>query len=166
MWSQQTSVEIWKPNTFNICPCCNRPNEDILHITTCYDEGRSILFNQMVDELEEWLLSKFTPLRLTESICLYLRGRNKVTMTRLCPHGSPYHHLALIHDRLGWHSFLEGRISSALVQEMHVHLSSTPARFGAIDWAKGLVNWLILITHRRNGSIEIVWFTTLLKDVH
>ena len=70
-------------------------------------------------------------------------------MTRLWPYGSPYHHLALIHDRLGWRCFLEGRLSTALLQEMHVHLSSTPARFGALDWAKGLANWLIRITHRQ-----------------
>ena len=70
-------------------------------------------------------------------------------MTDLAPRGSAYHSFAVIHDRLGWRSFLEGRISTVLVHEMHQHLATTPARINASDWAKGLVNFLLRITHRQ-----------------
>ena len=36
-----------------------------------------------------------------------------------------------------------------LVQEMHVHLSTTPSRIGALDWAAGLVEQLIKLVHRQ-----------------
>lgn len=44
---------------------------------------------------------------------------------------------------------MEGRISTILVHEMHSHLSSTPSRLRAVDWARGLVNHLFLLMHRQ-----------------
>jgi hypothetical protein len=67
----------------------------------------------------------------------------------LAPYGTRFHAFALIHDRLGWCSFLEGRISTILVQEMHFHLTHTRSLLSAIDWAKQLVNHLVRITHRQ-----------------
>lgn len=139
----------WDPKVKNYCPSCKCLNEDIRHITTCRDEGRSQIFNAMVDELQEWLEMNYTPVSLSHAICTYLKGHGSIEMTRLLPYGSKYHSYALVHDRLGWRSFLEGRISITLAHEMHTHLSVTTARIGAADWAKGLVNWLIRITHRQ-----------------
>jgi hypothetical protein len=70
-------------------------------------------------------------------------------MTNIIPQNHTYHALAIAHDRLGWRSFLEGRILTIMVQEMHYHLAATPSLIGAADWAKGLVNHLIRITHRQ-----------------
>ena len=139
----------WDPQVKNRCPCCKRLNENIYHITTCPDPGRVLLFRQMVDELETWLDSHYTPFHLTDCICTYLRGRNTVQMVDLAPRGSPLHSMAVLHDRLGWRSFLEGRISTVLIQEMHIHLANSPARIGVSDWARGFVNFLLRITHRQ-----------------
>ena len=139
----------WQEETQNRCPCCKRLNENIYHLTTCSDPGRVALFRQMIDDLEDWLDSHYTPSDLTTCLCLYLRGRNTVQMTDLAPRGTTYHSFALIHDRLGWRSFLEGRISTILVQEMHQHLATTPTRINAGNWAKGLVNFLLRITHHQ-----------------
>ena len=68
-------------------------------------------------------------------------------MQSIVPYRSWFHLMALMHDRLGWRSFPEGRISTVLVQEMHMRLSTTLSLIGAADWAKGLVNHLICITH-------------------
>ena len=122
----------WQAETQNRCPCCKRLNENIYHLTTCSDPGRMTLFRQMVDDLEDWLDSHYTPSDLTTCLCSYLRGRNTVQMTDLAPRGSAYHSFAVIHDRLGWRSFLEGRISTVLVHEMHQHLATTPARINAL----------------------------------
>jgi hypothetical protein len=139
----------WKEGVTNHCPCCKRHNEDILHLTTCQDVGRTTIFNEMVDKLGDWLDNNHTPEDLTFFICKYLKGRDRLLMTNIIPHNHKYHALAIAHDRLGWRSFLEGRISTILVQEMHYHLASTPSLIGAADWAKGLVNHLIRITHRQ-----------------
>jgi hypothetical protein len=139
----------WEPGVTNHCPCCHRFNEDIYHITTCTDAGRTTIFNQMVDELGSWLEDNHTPPDLTEMIVLYLRGRNTVKMQDLIHYTSRYHPVAVLHDQLGWRSFLEGRISTLLVQEMHNHLAGTSSLISAVDWAKGLVNHLIRITHRQ-----------------
>jgi hypothetical protein len=103
----------------------------------------------MVDELGGWLEDNHTPPELTEMIVLYLRGRNTVKMQDLAHYTLKYHALAVLHDQLGWRSFLEGWISTLLVQEMHNHLAGTSSLISAVDWAKGLVNHLIRITHRQ-----------------
>jgi hypothetical protein len=139
----------WKEGVTNHCPCCKKHNEDIHHLTTCPDSGRTLVFNEMVDKLGDWLETNHTPEDLTHFICKYLKGRDRLLMTNIVPYRHKYHALAVAHDRLGWRSFLEGRISTVLVQEMHYHLASTPSLIGAADWAKGLVNHLIRITHRQ-----------------
>ena len=139
----------WDPSVTNHCPCCGRHNEDIYHITTCNDPGRTEIFLTMVEELGEWLDLHNTPPFLRRAICQYLRHRNTKSMTQFIPYGTPFHAFAQVHDRLGWRSFLEGRIPTVLVQEMHSHLSTTASHLSGVDWAKGLVNFLFRITHRQ-----------------
>ena len=103
----------------------------------------------MVDELVLWLEDNHTPDELVSYFSIYLKARGRRLMQNIVPSRSRFHALALMHDRLGWRSFLEGRISTVLVHEMHVHLSCTSSLIGAADWAKGLVNHLIRITHRQ-----------------
>jgi hypothetical protein len=122
------------------------------------DEGRTLIFNQMVDELEDWMYDNYTPHDLADAIVEYLRGRSNVSMCSLLPYGHRLHSFATLHDRLGWRSFLEGRISTLLVQEMHFHLSDSPSLISAIDWSKKFVNFLLRITHRqwsfRNSVVQ------------
>ena len=59
--------------------------------------------------------------------------------------------MAHAHDRLGWRSFLEGRISKVLVQEMHNHLQNSTTRYTATYWACEFSSRLILITHHQWG---------------
>jgi hypothetical protein len=54
-----------------------------------------------------------------------------------------------VHDRLGWRSFLEGRISKILVQEMHNHLQNSTSRYTATYWARESASRLILLTHHQ-----------------
>jgi hypothetical protein len=91
------------------------------------DEGRTLISNQMVDELEDWMYDNYTPHDLADDIVEYLRGKSNVSMRSLLSYGHRLHSFATLHDRLGWRSFLEGRISTLLVQEMHFHLSNTPS---------------------------------------
>jgi hypothetical protein len=57
--------------------------------------------------------------------------------------------MANIHDRLGWRSFLEGRISKILVQEMQNHLQNSSSRYTATFWAREFASRLILLTHHQ-----------------
>ena len=68
----------------------------------------------------------------------------------LSPH-SNYSAMAIAHDRLGWRSFLEGRISKVLVQDMHNHLQNSTTCYTASFWAREFSSRLILITHHQWG---------------
>lgn len=78
-------------------------------------------------------------------------------------------HLLLIIWDVGWQCLLEGRIPTLLVQEMHNHLSNTPSRLGAIDWAASFVERLLRITHRQwQYRNSVVHFTVdgLTREEH
>jgi hypothetical protein len=55
----------WKEGVTNHCPCCERHNEDIHQLTTCQDICRTTIFNEMVDNLGDWLDDNHTPEDLT-----------------------------------------------------------------------------------------------------
>ena len=112
----------WDKTVKNICPCCKRPNETVLHITKCTDPGRTKLFNKNVDELCVWRSKHDTPPELTHLIISYLLHRSTKPMSSFLSSYSINTAMAMAHDRLGWCSFLEGRISKILVQAMHDHL--------------------------------------------
>jgi hypothetical protein len=66
----------------------------------------------------------------------------------LSPH-STYSAMANVHDRLGWRSFLEGRISKVLVQVMHNHLLNSSSCYTATYWAREFSARLVLLTHHQ-----------------
>jgi hypothetical protein len=142
-------LSYWKMGVRDICPSCKYPGETIMHITRCPEVGRTIILNEMVAELETSMSDNYTPYTVTAMISTYLRHRGTASMSsRLAPH-SHFFALASTFDHLGWRCLLEGRIPTLLVQEMHNHLSNTPSRIGALDWAAGFVERLLRITHRQ-----------------
>jgi hypothetical protein len=70
-------------------------------------------------------------------------------MTSFLSSHSTYSAMANIHDRLGWRSFLEGRISKILVQEMQNHLQNSSSCYTATFWARKFASRLILLTHHQ-----------------
>lgn len=79
-------------------------------------------------------------------------------MTNIIPHNHKYHALAVVHDhdRLGWQSFLEGRISTIMVQEMHYHQQIGPK--GLLTTASELPT--------ANGSTVMTSITTPSKGAY
>jgi len=62
----------WNKSIKNKCPSCNKPNEDTEHITRCTDPTRTFLYNEGVQELQEWLQQNHTPHDITTLYTAYL----------------------------------------------------------------------------------------------
>ena len=102
-----------------------------------------------VQTLVEWLDSQQTDPILTLLIRQYLLACGTATMTSLCPTSSTYYVLAEHQDALGFHNFIEGRISCLFRPARQWDISQRRLRKHAPSWCSGLVLRLTQIVHRQ-----------------
>ena len=110
------------PNTDTRCPNCLALDERASHLCICPDEGRTRLFIEDVNKLEEWLTTNNnTNAELAYWLPKYIlyRGTKKFTDMGLV---SPrMRAIATSQDTIGWHNFMEGRVSNKLYLTQHLH---------------------------------------------
>jgi hypothetical protein len=84
-----------------------------MHICRCLDLGHNEIFWISVGELTSWLIETLGKHRVALTVVMYLLARGKATMSS-CVHGVNFDLITLSvqTNRLGWDSFLEGRLSS------------------------------------------------------
>ena len=133
--------------TKNQCPSCGCPNENTTHITRCLDPGRSITFIKNVNSIKDWLTTQKTGPQITSCITQYLLAGGRTSMTAITRNMPALQSLANHHDRLGWDSFLEGRICCKWVKLRHQEIEATNLRTTADFWACGLMSRLLQLTH-------------------
>ncbi len=79
----------------------------------CPDAGRRDIFKESVKELLKWMKNEQTKAKLSKLICDYLNHHGKKTMQSLLHSpNSQYKTAAMIHNKLSWDNFLEGRIAA------------------------------------------------------
>jgi hypothetical protein len=149
----------WNKTIKNKCPSCNKPNEDTEHITRCTDPTRTFLYNEGVQELQEWLQQNHTPHDITTLYTAYLLGRGNSTMASQVSESSPLYAIAKIQDSIGFDNLLVGRLPKALLTHISPHHNSLNRRGVSPEiWAKKFSTQLILFTHKqwthRNGVVH------------
>jgi len=107
-----------KQRVHDNCPCCNAPQEHLVHILTCpHPEVRTITSDLLI-ELEAWLTQEdtypsLTPI-LVASIRSWLLDLYGDEPAFLWP--SPHLREAIIdQQQLGWYAFLMGFIATPIV---------------------------------------------------
>ena len=131
------------------CPNCGFHPERSRHIPYCPDSGRTATYQLSVQRLVEWLDLQRTDPELTLLLRQYLLARGRSPMSTFCPPGSSYSVLADAQDRLGFHNFIEGRISVQFKSARQWDISRRRLRKHAPHWCNGLVLRLTQITHRQ-----------------
>ena len=133
----------------NTCPSCGDPIESSKHINRCRDVGRTDMFEHSVRDLFAWMSQHHMDPELIVIIKKYLLGRGEVTMTDCLTLPSKFTLLAEFQDKLGWDNFLEGRITSLMVEEQRLHITQCGTVFTADSWATNMIERLLGITHRQ-----------------
>ena len=133
----------------NVCPSCGCPDEATSHITRCRDSGRTRVFTESVLDLVQWMRDQQTSGEIIYLFQAYLLARGTRTMTSLLRSGSKLGVEAKYHDRLGWDSFLEGRVCALWVECRSAHIRSEKQIRSADLWAHGLMRRLLQITHEQ-----------------
>ena len=131
------------------CPCCHSPDirETTRHQARCLDPERIILWNDSVDELNQWLTKKDTEPNIQILIIGYLRGRGEVELQSILNLPVRFLELAMEQDTIGWDNFTEGKISCVFRKLQHEYLVSIDSRKTALQWTSQLISKLLLLVH-------------------
>ena len=132
-----------------LCLCCHKAVEDARHITRCSDRTRRKMLVVSVERVLEVLACGGADPELMDIVEEYLLAQGRKRFVD-CIHTeeSPYNLLARIQDRLGWDSFVEGRISVLFRDTMKEHADRTGI-VSVQKWGYDVVEALIQVTHRQ-----------------
>ncbi len=143
----------------NRCPSCGCFDESTKHITRCRHPGRSSVFAESIESLDQWMRCQDTNPEVVYLFRTFLLGRGTRTMTSILRPGSRLRLVAQHHDRLGWDNFLEGRICALWVELRARDLKERKLEQSADHWARGLMRRLLEIVHQqwlyRNATVHM-----------
>ena len=130
------------------CPNCLIGPERHTHLNRCLDDGRSQLFTEAIDELNDWLAKyQKTDAELRYWLIKFLLFRGERTMTSLGSMSDAVTEIAIDIDVIGWVDLLHGRIPSSLKRFQHSYCAAIGSRMNGADWAKAFVLKLLNISH-------------------
>lgn len=129
------------------CPNCGIPGERACHLNLCPDAGRTQLFREGVDELQQWMDRTPTHHELAEWIPRYVGNRGRVLFTALGPLSYDMQCIAEEQDDIGWDKFLEGRITRRIGLLQEVFLQESPTKLTLRRWMSQFITRLLNISH-------------------
>ena len=130
------------------CPNCLIGPERSTHLNWCMDEGRSLLFDEEIDDLEDWLSkNEKTDVELRYWLIKFLRFQGEKTMCSLGQMSPLARLIAEEINQIGWTDFFHGRIPCSLRNFQQDYCASINSRMNGKDWAKALIARLLNISH-------------------
>ena len=108
--------------------------------------------------LAEWLVETDMDDELAEGLLDYVIGGGKVNLQDILDDDSQYQDYAKVHDRLGWDSFLEGRISTALLEIQKVCLFRAGSYWKIKAWSRHLIHTICSASLTGSGCITTQGF--------
>lgn len=130
------------------CPNCLRGPERSSHLNHCLDDGRSLLFTEAVEDLNEWMAkNQRTDAELRYWLIKFLLFRGERSMSSLGDMSPAVKTVASGIDSIGWDDLLHGRIPISLLTFQHSYCASLGNRMNGADWAKAFVIKLLDISH-------------------
>ena len=129
------------------CPNCGE-RENSKHLYQCPDEDRTAYLKEKTDELEAWLHKDGkTDCEIAYWIPKFIRCRGVNNMEDLGKMSEGMKMLAVSQDIIGWHNFMEGRISRHFYNIQCVHLAMSSSYLNGKDWTKQCIDRILRITH-------------------
>ena len=160
----------------SFCPNCRRVTEDHTHLNVCLDPGRTKHFMESVTKLEDWMESVETDPELIDWVISFLRSRGNLALLKEA-FSPTIQRLAHSQLRIGWHHFLEGKISEVFRAVQQVHLVQTVSDQMVDTWLSSFISHLLEISHgqwiyrcttvhhRSRGSQELENKNRLLQEI-
>lgn len=133
-----------------VCPNCKAVRERSTHLNVCRDIGRTALFDESVDRVEQWMGQRGR----TEPEMAFWLG--KILRLRGSTAEIPWHRMsdgvrAVMEDVLtiGWTELLHGKIPISMTEWNSNYIASyrTPQGLTGRSWAKQLIFQILKISH-------------------
>ena len=137
----------WTEGLSKRCPSCRRRTETASHVLYCEEAGRVETLQRTIDLLEDWLIEVGTDVDLRKCLVRYARSRGSEPMENICIGLPRFRQLAQMQDKIGWRRFMEGMISTQVVEAQYHAQTITGSRRSIKSWASGLVIKLLECTH-------------------
>ena len=156
----------------NICPSCGRLDESSKHITCCTDPGRQKMLAYSIDSITKWMGSTGAPFELVGMVRVYLTSQDTKTWKMSLGNSTNalLSTLADVQDKLGWDSFVEGRVSTIFKSVMRPVLKGLNSRLTPERWCTILCTKLLELTHKqwlfRNSHVHFKKLEGLTPQQH
>jgi hypothetical protein len=112
----------------------------------CPEVGRVEM--QSSQGLEQWMEDADTDPDLVECIMDYVQGRGTVTMASAVQNTpARFQALGRLQDKIGWHRFLEGMVSTGIVALQQQFCMVNGSWMSLDKWSSGLITQLLEYAH-------------------
>ena len=148
----------WDETVVDECPNCGCSPETSKHMTRCQHDGRMELFRLSSETVLACLVEAHADPELVDLVDEYMTAQGERSMFDCLQSAhSKFAVLASVQDRLGWDSFVEGRISKMWLDTMAPFFAQSGIK-SADKWGVRFVGCLISITHKqwifRNSKVH------------
>jgi hypothetical protein len=132
------------------CNFCGIADKYTMHICRCRDPGRNSVFQVTVKELCLWLDNTLGERCISLTVRMYLLARGETPMID-CVHRANPNLMAVAResDRLGWDSFIEGRITPLWLPLVSPMLRKSSCSVLSPSWGCQLFNKLHNVVHKQ-----------------
>ena len=147
-----TNMQLWHWDKKNDpkCPCCGLVDEHTTHITRCTAEGRQAMLRLSIRDITTWMSSTGADPLMVDMIETYLLAQDTKTMLECLEYpDDDLELLARSQDRLGWDSFVEGRISKVFLEVMKPVLLEAGTYLSVERWSREFIELLLQLTHKQ-----------------
>lgn len=132
------------------CPDCGEAEETSMHLTRCHAEGRTAMLRLSIQEIVSWMTDTYADQYLISMVEEYLLAQGSKTMLECVPiYDNDLELVAHITDRLGWDSFVEGRLGKVWIELMRPVLIASPLRMTVVTWGRTFIEKLLSLTHKQ-----------------
>ena len=129
------------------CPNCRTRGERSDHLCRCPDPGRTRLYKEQIQELEDWLIKSYAHPEIVYFLPKYLLLRGTREFLSLGTMSTPMEDLARDQDLIGWRNLTEGKISRLFLPLQQSYLRTTPSKISGATWVKQLIQRILYTTH-------------------
>ena len=151
------NMKRWKFKDSSNCPRCDQPDEDRFHVVRCPQPAAAQLWSTRISELQQWLITQSTSVRVAQAICDRLRSWALEETPSPLPTDMPtdYYEAFRIQDLIGWYPFLQGFWATQWESVQARYLQSLEVKTTIRRWLSAVLRRLWQISwdmwdHRNN----------------
>ena len=144
-------LHYWSKGTHSPkCEFCETEDEYTMHICRCREPGRDAMFRITVTDLYSWIVDTLGDICIATTVETYLLARGQTRMLdSIFGSNVDLSLVATFSDRLGWDSFVEGRVSTHWLTLVAPLLRRKSPALLPTSWCQKFISKLHNLVHKQ-----------------